>query len=149
MAEEVKVGEHTYIIGKLNARHQFDLVRRLGGNSWYFEMALTDEHQDGARWIGAILTGAMSYMSQADSDFVMDTSLSVVRRKVGNGSTAILTAPGRLQFEDIDLDAMLELSDRSLQVSLGPFFEKRRLARTASSSEGDTTTGTPEDPQSR
>ena len=130
------VGDHEYIIGKLNARQQFDVLRRLGGASWFFEQATSDDASTGARWIAAILTGSMATLPQADSDFILDSTLACVRRRGGqNGAGTPIQVNGRMMFEDITLDEMLELSDLVLQESLGPFFAKRREALRAASQE--------------
>jgi hypothetical protein len=129
----IDVNGHNYSIGKLSARQQFDIVRRLGGVEFWFEQETAEDHVPGARWIGAIVTGAASTIPQADIDFILETSLSVVRRHAGgNGAGAPIMAPnGRMMFEDIDMETMLELSDQVLQEALGPFFEKRRQRRAA------------------
>lgn len=126
---EIQVGQYTYIIGKLNARQQFDVARRLGVVNFILENPVQDKHDDGARWIAAMIMGQMSSIPQADMDFILNTCLSVVTtvRVHGQRPIAIMDArSGLMQFDDIDMTEMLEIVDNVIQENLANFFTKLR-----------------------
>lgn len=131
---EVEVAGHTYNIGKLTARQQFDITRRLGFVANILEQEVEPEHADGARFIAGLLTNAFATVSQADMDFVLDVCLGVITTKRTEGSrpVSIWNLQGRVpQFEDmgIDMPVMMELVDAVIQENLASFFEQLRRNR--------------------
>lgn len=140
---DIELNGHTYVVGRLNARQQFDVLRRLGGVSFWFEQELAEDASAAARFVAALATGAMASLSQVDSDFLLDTCLSVVKRRSGQNLVPVQQG-GRLMFEnDIDMEGMLVLCDAVMQESLGPFFARRRAERAARSTEAKDPTPQP------
>jgi|SRR5580704_11639576 hypothetical protein len=137
---EHEIGGQTYVIGKLDALQQFDVMRRLGLMTMFLEDELEGEHVTGARFIAGLTAGYLAQIPQSDLDFVKFTCFSAVRVERGAGPPkAILNAAGKFQFDDLsiasELDSMLELLDLVLQESLSSFFERQREARRKRSAE--------------
>ena len=136
MAEHTVAGRQ-YFTGKLNARAQFDITRRLGFMAMVLETEVSDNHVDGARFIAGMTGGWLANVPQADMDFVLNTCLAVVTtiREAGAKPTAVMNrATGLMQFDDIDMPVMLELVDLVIQENLAPFFESLRRNREAAGS---------------
>ena len=124
----------TYLIGKLNARQQFDVSRRLGIMSMLLEQEVAEDHVEGARFIGGLAAGYLANVPQQDMDFILNTCLATVRtiRDPGGKPVPVMNlATGLMQFDDIDMPTMLELIDLVIQDNLSPFFEKLRANREA------------------
>lgn len=123
------VGGHSYVIGKLNVRQQAEIVTRLGFMTMALSREVTENHVDGARFIGSIVADDWKALQQTDRDMIMNTALSVVRtHRSGKLVFAFNPQTGLPQFEDMDIqmDQMFELVDLSLQENLGPFFGRLR-----------------------
>lgn len=121
MNDIVEVGGQKYRIGRIDARKQFHVARRLApllaGMS-----GLTDKNAGFAALI-APLTDALSGMSDEDVDYVLDVCLGVCQRIQSNGQGAPVTARGgSLMFEDIDMGQMIQLAVKVIQENLGGFF---------------------------
>lgn len=147
MATFAEVGGHRFLIGKLNARQQFDVLRRLGFVEHFLEMEAASETElkPGARWIAAMLSNTMGSVPQVDMDYVLDTCLALVQVERGGSLKPAWNIAARApQFEDMipTFDVMLELVDAVIQESCAPFLEARRAASratlTAASTESDT-----------
>lgn len=149
MSNMVDLAGHTYRIGKLNARQQLHVARRLSGtpisaligastggsgvSDAVRERALQsginlEEMQDMLpRLLPSLSLRSLSMLSQADCDFVVDTCLSVCARREGNagaqGWMPVWNAgAGQMQFQDLDLSVMLDLTVEVLKENLGNFF---------------------------
>ncbi len=133
-----EVAGRRYIVGRLNARQQFDITRRLGFMSLILEGDVTADHVDGARFIAGLAAGYLASVPQEDMDFILNTCLSVVttvRDPSSSRAVQVMNrATGLMQFEDIDMPVMLELVDLVIQENLAPFFEKLRENRAAAAS---------------
>ena len=125
MTIEVQVGDHKYLIGKLNAREQYDVFRRLGPSASIFEQELDQVHAPGVRFAGGVYGDMLGRMPQSDSDWILNTCLNVVKRITG-ATPAPIFVSGRLAYEDIDMGEMLELVDLVIEDNLRPFFERLR-----------------------
>lgn len=124
----MEIKGHEYQIGKLNARQQLHLVRKLSPL-----FAVTPPLKSGAseqerenHSIGVFKTIAenLSDMKKEDVDYVLTLCLSVVKRLENNQYTFI-QSPGtdRLMFPDIDedMDTMIRLVVQVVEVNLGSF----------------------------
>lgn len=114
--KEFQVGDHTYVAGKMNAKQQFHVARRI-------LPVLAGAGKDGDvmdKIRGAAY--ALSEASDADADYVIDHCLAVVKRKMENGKgyTQIISA-GRLMFEDMTMLEMLQIAGEVLVFNLGNF----------------------------
>lgn len=117
---EFEVKGQAYRAGRLDAKRQFHVTRRLapllaaaGGS---LEQIKTDPFS-----LFAPLAQGIASLPDADADFVIDTCLGVVQRKQGK-SWAPVTSPGGLMFEDIGMAEMLQIVGKVLAENLGGFF---------------------------
>lgn len=146
--ERITVGQHSYVIGKLDVFSQAHVSRRItpiiptlapllaevakGGIQEMvdkLELASKDENS-GAALADVDLSGlakaampfadALAEMSDENADYVLKKCLSVVKRDTGS-SLANICANGTLMFDDLDLGDMLPLVIAVLRVSLGNF----------------------------
>lgn len=152
MSGPIKVGEFNYQVGKLDALRQFHVMRRLSGVASALGQTLSVIMKSGG--VKALLAGegpdpievveplmkAVSTMSDADSDFVIMTCLSVVSRQVPGGTGwSPVTVGGNVMFQDMSLPIMLQLVWRVLEDNLSSFFSalpSGSLAPEEESSEG-------------
>ncbi|PXV60885.1 hypothetical protein SAMN04487785_11321 [Dyella jiangningensis] len=118
---EFEISGQTYQSGRLNARQQFHVARRLapvlGG--------LADASAAGAESFSKFLqpiAEAISGMSDGDCDYVLDTCLSVVRRQQGPSWAPVMSSSKAMMFDDIDMSVMLQLASKVIQENLGNFF---------------------------
>jgi hypothetical protein len=121
MNDIVEVGGQKYRIGRIDARKQFHVARRLApllaGMS-----ALGDKSAGFAALIGP-LTDALSGMSDEDVDYVLDVCLGACQRIQPNGQGApVIARGGALMFEDMDMGQMIQLAVKVIQENLGGFF---------------------------
>lgn len=145
---ELVLGANTYDIGKLNVTQQFHVARRLAPAIWALSrsaasvlkeampegVALTMDNvvkglkglEDGAL-VGAVISAAgplvdvMAHMSDADTEYVINTCLSVCSRQAGQG-WQILYVPGSgFTFQDMSLPEMLQLVIAAIRANLANF----------------------------
>lgn len=121
----VEVGGHQYAIGRIDARKQFHIARRIapllaGLGSSAFKKG---ENADGfAKFLGPI-ADALSKMSDEDVDYVLDVCLSVCQRVQPNGQGApIMSRAGGMMFNDIDMPQMVQLAVKVIQENMSGFF---------------------------
>lgn len=120
MNDIVEVGGQKYRIGRIDARKQFHVARRLApllaGMS-----SVPDKSAGFAAFLGP-LTDALSGMSDEDVDYVLDICLDACQRIQANGHPAPVMVRGGLMFEDIDMAQMIQLAVKVIQQNLGGFF---------------------------
>lgn len=139
---EFSCGQHTYSAGKLDARAQFHVVRRLTPflkgvipilaklqGSGNLKQTLSDmkdpsKAAESAAEVLPQLADIIAGMDDETADYVIFTLLSVVKRKQENGlGWAPVTAGNSMMFVDIGMAEMLTLAGRSLVANLGSFFD--------------------------
>lgn len=132
--QEFEVYGQKYRITKLNAFQQFHVTRRLYAVSSGFGTGLDylmknggaeRMKKEGLNFLGVIepVVAAIGRMSNEDSEYVINTCLGAVFRSQSGGAwVPVMPVPGQLQFEDIQLPAMLALTWRVLQENLAGFF---------------------------
>lgn len=103
-----------YDLGKLNARQQFHLVRKLAPLFAPSEEGKFLEH----------LAFKLAEMPQADVDYILTLCLSTVKRLEGK-DWAYVQAPNTdtLMFADIDMPAMIRLTVAVVEANLGSFLD--------------------------
>lgn len=111
-----EVNGFNYTAGKLNAKQQFHIVRRLSP-----VLSGLVGLKDANDAVGAI-ANAISSLSDADADFVLFGLLSCVERQDPSGGWAKITAGELLMYQDIDLIAMMKIATESFKVNFGNFF---------------------------
>jgi hypothetical protein len=136
---EVEIDGFTYSIGRLNAFQQFDLGRKILPFLPALLPALrlaskASTPDDMVIDLGEALQPlavAMAGMSQADSNFILNSCLDVVRRRDATGNyrpvraAGPLDAPGMLLFEnEMDFTTLLRLAWEVIQANLGPSLQK-------------------------
>lgn len=133
MSTDVTVGGQTYRVGRLDAMKQFHVARKLapvittlGGMSDVVRSLKGGEAAGGIELASLRpVMDALASMPEADCEFILGTCLAAVQRKSdgGTGWTPIWNAGAkRLQFEDIGLTGMLEITAAVLRSNLGNFF---------------------------
>jgi hypothetical protein len=121
MSDTVEVGGFQYRIGRIDARKQFHVARRLAP----LLAGMTGLPDKAAGFSGFIgpLTDALSGMSDEDVDYVLDVCLGVCQRMQPNGHGApVIARGGGLMFEDIDMGQMVQLAVKVIQQNLSGFF---------------------------
>lgn len=113
---DMQIGGQEYQSGKLDAKRQFHVSRRLAPVfTAMTEVANGDESM-------SPLLSAISKMSDEDCDYVINACLAVVKRRQNNGWSNVLNAQGGLMFDDIDLPVMLQIVSQVIQENLSGFF---------------------------
>lgn len=116
-------GQH-YRIGRMDARTQFHVSRRLAPLYASIGQAVTSE-QEGKNSLSAMfgpIAEALSRMSDEDTDYVLDHCLAVVTRQQGTQFAPVAARGGALMFDDIDMPTMMQLAIAVIQENIGGFF---------------------------
>lgn len=148
------VGGHQYRSRRLNAKQQLHIARRLATTPMQFLLSQeTQDHipeavaqaavdsgvsQDDLRSIAPTIMPllslrALGQLSDSDAEFVVNSCLGVLQRQSGNNGAVAWTnvmnqQTGVLQFQDISLKEMLELTVSVLRENLADFFGESRSA---------------------
>lgn len=118
---ETELDGHTYRVGKLDARAQFHIVRRLAPVLGELAPAL----QGGQGGFAALpaIAGAVAKLSDTDADYCIFGLLKVVSRKQPNGLGWGPVSTGELlMYDDIDMTKMLKLAWEALSFNMSGFF---------------------------
>src|SRR5690348_10037426 len=109
--DEFKIGEHHYRIGRLNARQQFDVARRLSFVLVQLGGEKNPEFKPTAENFARIILVTTGSVPQSDMDTALNICLSAVTRQMGGdrGYAAVVAGNGAMMFEDIDMSAMLQI----------------------------------------
>lgn len=125
---ELTVNGNQYSVGKLDAKRQFHVARRLapvllalGGAAAGIQAMLSGKGDAEALSAMAPMAAVLANMSDADSEYVIDAALSVVQRQSGQGWQRVQVAGGALLFDDIDAFVMTQLTVAALRHNLGNF----------------------------
>lgn len=142
---DLKIGEIEYKTGRLDARKQFHVARKIGPAMFSMvaarakasaeipEGALSKVSSSATRAEEAVVevamvgifkavAEAMSIMSEADVDYVINICLSVCERKQQGAWGKVLAANGSMMFEDIDVRTLMRLGLEVIKENLGSFF---------------------------
>lgn len=140
MSREIQLGGNAYSIGRLTAKQQFHVSRRIAPIippliPVFMKLAKTTGGAAGA--IGA-LTGdldgfgqalqpfadALAAMNDADADYVMDNCLTAVQRQQPTGWARVMSPEQKtLMFQDMDMAVILPLVVQVIVANLGPFIQ--------------------------
>lgn len=120
MNDIVEVGGQKYRIGRIDARKQFHVARRLAPLLAGMSI-VPDKSADFAAFLGP-LSDALSAMPDKDVDYVLDICLGVCQRIQANDHPAPVMVRGGLMFEDIDMGQMIQLAVKAIQENLSGFF---------------------------
>lgn len=126
----VEISGVTYMIGKLPARKQFHLSRKLVPLVATFA-SLPKNKEELIAALAGPLSQALADMSMADADFIIDSCLSVVQRKEavgGHVAWAPVFTAGVLAYDDMEMVTMLRLTGDVIMDNLGSFFTTAQLS---------------------
>lgn len=118
---ELELDGHTYRVGKLDARAQFHIVRRLAPVLGELAPAL----QGGKGGLDALppIATAVAKLSDADADYCIFGLLKVVSRKQPNGlGWGPVSTENLLMYDDIGMTQMLKLAWEALTFNISGFF---------------------------
>ncbi len=129
----VEVKGHKYSIGKMPLLAQFHVGRRLGPLLITMGISVSDLREGASKLNAADLAPMMvpimeimARMSDEDSNYIITTSLQVVKRDAGGGKFApAFTPDGTPAYMDIDLPVMMRLVMDALKENLGNFLEEQ------------------------
>lgn len=124
----VPINEISYTIGKLSAREQLHVARRLAPVLAELFVSFKNSPQQVDAGLDAILALAsvplaktFAEMPEPDVDYVVNKCLSVCQRQQKNGWAKVMV-DDVLMFADIELDTLLSLTAEVVQENLGRFF---------------------------
>lgn len=120
MSDIAEIGGQKYRIGRIDARKQFHVARRLA--PLLAGLGSLSGKGEGFATAVAPLAEALSSMPDSDVDYVLDVCLGACQRVQPNGHAAPIMARGELMFEDIDMAQMVQIAIRVIQQNLGSFF---------------------------
>ena len=132
MALEIDLNGHRYSIGKLSAKQQFHMSRRIApivptlipcSSASRQRRKRISEDPGGMADVLQPLADGLAAMKDEDAEYVLDTCMQAVQRKQ-HGWANIWSASQRVpMFQDIDLAVMLPLALRVITENLGPFIQ--------------------------
>lgn len=126
MNDIVEVGGQKYRIGRIDARKQFHVARRLAPLLAGMT-GVPDRSAGFAAFLGP-LTDALSGMTDSDVDYVLDACLGVCQRIQPNGHPAAVMTRSGMMFDDIDMGQMIQLAVQVIQQNIGGFFDGAAVA---------------------
>jgi hypothetical protein len=118
---DIEVNGNVYRIGRMDARKQFHVSRRLAPLLAGLGGAISGKKADAAATFQPIAE-ALAQMSDEDTDYILDNCLAVVSRQQGNQFAPVMARGGSMMFEDIDLPTMMQLTIAVIRENLGGFF---------------------------
>lgn len=145
---DFETGGYTYRIGRMDAKQQLHVARRLASSPLQFILgeqsadsvpAVVRERAESSgmtseevsqimpKLLPSLSLRALGELSEADCDYVVNVCLSVCMRQQGsNGKQQWANVTnrntGHLMFQDINLSSMLELTVQVLRENLSDFF---------------------------
>jgi hypothetical protein len=120
---EFELKGHTYRAGKIDARAQFHIVRRLAPVLGEIAPAAAGGKLGGLDALPP-LANAIAKLSDADADYCLFGLLAVVSRKQpqGTGWGPVTTTGNLLMYDDLDMVGMLQLAWKALEFNMQGFF---------------------------
>ncbi len=130
---EIEINGNNYQIGTLDAFKQFHVARRIAPvlftlSSGTLELIKAGSSSDDLSEMDILkavgpMVDVISKMSDADSQYVLTTCLSVCSRQSGNGWQRVCVDGGSMMFSDITLHVMLQLAVTVIQDNMGNFMD--------------------------
>ena len=135
---DLALGAQAYRVGRLSAKQQLHVFRRLGpilaavgkpvGDMVKGYGSLKAAEDSGAGNLSELLAPVMNELSRmpdADVDYIIDTCLAVCSRLEGE-RYAPMMRQGVLVFQDIDMVIMVRLAIEVIKDNIGNFFSTPR-----------------------
>lgn len=114
-------GVEYYSARSMNAFDQLAMARKLGPALPLIEGLVSKENLEKDKTILVIMM--LSNLPDDSVDFLVKKCLSVVMRKNGeNKPAAVQTPDGHLLFDDIKIQALLDITAAVVEENLGDFF---------------------------
>lgn len=118
---DIELDGHSYQLGKIDARSQFHIVRRLAPILGEIGPALQGG-KDGFTAL-PLIAEAISKLSDVDADYCIFGLLKTVKRKQQGGlGWGPVATDGTLMYSDITMKIMLKLAWESLSFNMSGFF---------------------------
>lgn len=111
---QMEVNGIAYQIGKMNVFTQLHVSRRLAPA--FIEAKVSDKPEL------LVIAEAIAKMNDDDMNFIVNSCLAVCQRKEGEGWQKVQSAPGTIQYQDIQLDNVIKLCVETIKDNLGSFF---------------------------
>lgn len=131
--EIVNIKGASYSIGRLSAKKQFAVSRRLGPFIGDVMPSIKEllggkgDILDRAIDLVPQIVTTLAEMKDEDCDFIIDTCLMVVKRQQDTGWANMTTPDGRVVMFEIDMMEMLELTAEVVKANLMGFFPIGKL----------------------
>jgi hypothetical protein len=149
MGREIEIKGNRYSIGRLSAKQQLHVSRRIApvippmipAFLKLGENLRSQAGQDGTSGVDRALNlfggdadgfssalqpfaDALAAMTDADADYVIDNCLTVVQRQQASGWARVVTMEGKqYMFADMDMEVILPLVVQVIVANLGPFIQ--------------------------
>lgn len=133
MTREIELGGNQYSIGRLSAKQQFHVSRRIAPVipaliPAFLKLAEHVRTEGGdIAGVGTSMqpfTEALAAMSDADADYVIDNCLTAVQRLQPTGWVRVVTIEQKTpMFQDMDMGVILPLVVQVIVANLGPFIQ--------------------------
>ena len=119
---EFELAGQSYRAGKIDARAQFHIVRRLAPVLGELAPSLAAGSKQGMEALPA-LANAIAKLSDTDADYCLFGLIGVISRKQPQGMGWGPVSTGTtLMYEDVTMPVMLQLAWKSLQFNMSGFF---------------------------
>lgn len=137
---EFSIGENQFRAGKLDAFKQLHVSRRIAPIIPTLIPVFVKVARDGGvtqdiEGFAAVLepfAEGLAGMSDADTEYVFGTCISVVKRQVGANWTPVWNAQANVcMFDDLDLGDMIQIVIKVVQDSLGGFIQGMLTSQTS------------------
>lgn len=127
--KEVIVGQHAYMIDRLDAMQQFHVARRLVPVLAAFSKVGNNfrEVQEGSSTSGISMSAllpiaeALQSMTDVDAEYIIKSCLSVVKRS-DSGSWQYVCIQGKFVYHDFSMPDMVKLTSEVIMENMGDFF---------------------------
>ena len=117
----ISAGGHDYVIlSALDTFSQLKIARKLAPATPVVEGLVNPENRDKNKELLTVM--ALANIADEDVDLLIKLCLTNIIRRSPNGDAKIQTPSGQLQFDDITLKTLMELTVKSIELNVGDFF---------------------------
>ena len=125
---ELSIDGFDYRTGRLNAKQQFHIARRLAPLIAGISAADAEAGADNTALVFENLAKTLSSLTDKDCDYVLGLCMSVVTRKSGDRYAPVWNKQiDQPVFDDLTLPAMMQLAFAVIQDNLGGFIPAQGL----------------------
>lgn len=117
----ISSGGHDYVIlSALDTFSQLKIARKLAPATPVVEGLVNPENRDKNKELLTVM--ALANISDDDVDLLIKLCLTNIVRRSPSGDSKIQTPSGQLQFDDITLKVLMELTVKTIELNVGDFF---------------------------